>query len=128
LPVLLKYISVVIFAEQHGSFYELSARLDVNDENSVPQWFSQLLFLAVGVSSLFAAYLSKERSKAIFWSTVGVIGVLLSLDDAATLHEYLLQGVHNELFQDVVASFFINAWLVILPFVLLIGAGLAWWA
>lgn len=128
LHVALKYISIVIFNEQHGSFYELAARFDVNDENSVPQWFSQLLFLAVGLSSLLAASLSKQRSARRFWITVGAIGVLLSLDDVATLHEYLLQSLHNIFFLDTAPSFFVNAWIILLPFLLLIGAALAWWA
>lgn len=126
--IALKFISVVIFKEQHGSFYELSARFDVNDENSVPQWFSQLLFLAVGLSSFLAAYLNTQRSARTFWSVVGSIGVILSLDDVATLHEYLLQNLHNTFFLDTKSSFFVNAWLLLLPFLLLIGAALAWWA
>lgn len=128
LHVALKYISVVIFKEQHGSFYELSARFDVNDENSVPQWFSQLLFLSVGLSSFFAAYLSTNRSSRTFWGVIGVIGVFLSLDDVATLHEYLLQNLHNTFFLGLKSSFFVNAWLLVLPFLLLIGGALAWWA
>jgi len=128
LHVVLKYISVRIFNEQHGSFFELSARFDVNDENSVPQWFSSLLFLSVGIGALFAAYLQTQKSNRAFWTVTGIIGLLLSLDDAATLHEYVLQNIHNVFFLDTAPSFFVNAWLIVLPFVLVLGAILAWWA
>lgn len=126
--VLLKYISVVIYNEQHGALFELSARFDVNDENSVPQWFSQLLFMCVGVSALLAAYLSEKKSARILWIVIGVIGVLLSLDDVATLHEFVLQSLHNRFFLDMTPSVFVNAWLLVLPVILIIGGALVYWA
>lgn len=128
LHIALKYISVVIFKELHGSLFELSARFDVNDEMSVPQWFSQILFLGVGLSSFLAAYLNTKKSGRAFWAVIGVLGVLLSLDDVATLHEFFLQNLHNSFFLDTAPSFFVNAWLLILPVILVIGAALAWWA
>ncbi len=124
---LLKYISVEIYNEQHGSLFELSARFDVNDENSAPQWFSQMLFLMIGVFSLFAAYLQDKKSNKYFWAVIGALGLLLSFDDVSTMHEFVLQNIHNTFFLDTSPTFLINAWLVILPFVLVIGAGLAYW-
>ncbi len=126
--VIFKYISVRIFNEQHGALFELSARLDVNDENSVPQWFSQLLFLCVGVLALFSAHLSDQRSARALWTVIGVIGILLSLDDVATLHEFVLQTLHNTFFLDTAPSALVNAWLIVVPFIVLIGALLGWWA
>lgn len=126
--VLLKYISVVIHNEQHGALFELSARFDVNDENSVPQWFSQMMFLSVGVSALLSAYLSSAKSARFLWIVIGVIGILLSLDDVATLHEFVLQSLHNRYFLDMAPSVFVNAWLLVLPVILLVGGSLVYWA
>lgn len=126
--VALKYISVAIYNEQHGFLFELSNRFDLNDENSVPQWVTQALFLASGVSAFLAAYMSDRRPVARLWTFIGVLGVILSIDDVATLHEYALQSLHNAFFVDMPPTLVRNSWLVLLPFIVSGVAVLLVWA
>lgn len=126
--LVLKFVSIVVFNEQHGFLFELSNRFDMNDENSVPQWFSQVIFLLIGVSALLAAYLQIKKAAKRLWLAIGVIGVLLSLDDVAALHEFILQSIHNTFFLDTKPTFFINAWWLILPVVLIVAGLLTWYA
>ena|GEM_PF-2018597 len=125
--VVLKYISIVVFDEKHGFLFELANRFDMNDESSVPQWFSHMLFLSVGISGFLAGYMQTKPAARKVWYSIGVLGVLLSIDDVATLHEFALQTIHNTFYLNEAPSFFINAWWLILP-VLLVPAGLiAYW-
>ncbi len=116
--VVLKYVSVVLFNEQHGFFFEFSNRFDLNDENSVPQWYTQALFLAVSVSAFLAAYLADKKSDRWLWGLIAVIGLVMSIDDVATLHEFVLQSLHNTFFLDTAPSLVTNAWLLLLPLIL----------
>lgn len=120
--IALKYISVVTYNEQHGFFFELSNRFDFNDENSVPQWFTQFVFLGIGVAGFTARFLTSKKQEKRFWMVIGLLGVLLSVDDVATLHEFILQSIHNVFFIDSAPTFLRNAWLLLLPFIL-IGFG-----
>lgn len=126
--IVLKYVSVVVYNEQHGFLFELSNRFDMNDESSVPQWFSQALFLGIGALAGAAAYLAESQSVRRLWFFIAVIGVLLSADDVATLHEFVLQSLHNVFFADMASTLLHNTWLVILPFILFGLALLFYWA
>lgn len=120
----LKYISVVIYQEKHGSLFELSNRFDMNDESSVPQWFTLAGFLAIALGAFMAAFLAKRADVRRLWGAIAVIALLLSVDDVATLHEYVLQTLHNSLFLDTAPTFIRNAWFVLMPVVLLISGWL----
>ena len=125
--LILKFVSIQLFNQEHAFLFELSNRFDVNDENSVPQWFSQLIFLFIAAGSFLAAYLQKAKAQRRLWAAIGVVGLLLSLDDVATLHEFTLQFLHLTFFDEAEATFLINAWWILLPFVLIIAAVLAWY-
>jgi len=125
--VALKYLSIEVYDQQHGFLFELSNRFDVNDENSVPQWFSQIIFLLIGVSAFLAARFQTVKTSRRLWLAIGFIGLILSLDDVATLHEFVLQSIHNTYFLDISPNLFVNAWLILIPVVLVIAAILAWW-
>lgn len=125
LHVGLKYISVVIYNEKHGFFFELANRFDMNDETSVPQWFTHILFLAIAVLAGLAARMSKDKHERRIWTVVAVFGLILSIDDVATLHEFALQSIHNTFFLDMAPSMLRNAWLIILPFVMVLVGWLA---
>jgi hypothetical protein len=123
----LKFISIVIFDEKNGLVFELSNRFDVNDENSVPQWFSQMIFLCIAASAALAGYLAHTAVIRRIWYAMALIGVVLSLDDVANLHEFALQAIHNALFFGRESSFFLSAWWIFLPIVLIPAAVLAWY-
>lgn len=122
----LKFISIVLFDEKNGFVFELSNRFDVNDENSVPQWFSQIIFLCIATSAALAGYLAPSKITKRLWCAIATLGLLLSIDDVATLHEFILQGIHNVFFLNRESSFFLNAWWIFLPFALVPAAILAW--
>lgn len=121
--ILLNFISIVIFQENHGFIYELSNRFDLNDENSVPQWLTQAIFLVISLSALLATRLTTKKQGSRIWLCVSILGLLMSIDDVATLHEFVLQSLHNTFFIDMTSTVFVNAWLILLPFILI---GLGW--
>lgn len=121
-----QYLNLIVFYQQVGQFYELSNRFDFDDEASVPTWFSQALFLVIGVAALLAGYLQANRPARRLWWMIGAIGLIFSLDEISGLHERVLQSLHVIFFQDASPTEFANAWWVILPFVLLISAWLVW--
>lgn len=127
--VLLNYVNVVLFNEQHGFLFELSNRFDLNDENSLPQWYTQALFLGVSLAAFLAAYLAKDKSSRRLWGLIAAVGLIMSIDDVATLHEFVLQSLHNMFFLDRMPSLLTNAWLLLLPFIIgfLIWLGFKTW-
>lgn len=121
-----QYINMNVFYQQNGQFYELSNRFDLDDESSVSTWYSQVLLLATGIGALLIAFLTKNKVTKKLWNTIGAIGILFSLDEIAGLHERFLQSVHVLLFQDNAPTGFANAWLVLLPAILLVAGWLAY--
>lgn len=117
--LLLQYLNIEVFYQQNGFAYELSNRFDLDDENSVPTWFSQLLFLLISLGAAFAAYLSKTKSLRRIWILISAVGLLLSLDEVSTLHEFILQSLHNLFYRDSAPTSFNNAWLLLTPLILL---------
>ena len=124
--LLFQYLNLIVFSQQVGQFYELSNRFDLDDESSVPTWFAQLLFLAIGVSALMAAYLQAHKPARRLWALIAAIGLIFSLDEISGLHERILQSLHVLFFQDATSTGLANAWWVVLPFVLLASVWLLW--
>lgn len=74
------------------TFYNLEdgiRTLDVNEENSVPTWFSSSLLLLCSVLLVAIASAAKRLGErdALWWAALSVIFVLLSLDETASFHE-----------------------------------------
>ncbi len=122
----LQYLNWVVFGQQQGQIYELANRFDVDDEVSVPTWYSQILLLFIGLAAFAAAYLSEKKAVARLWAVFGTIGVVYSIDEGSGLHEFVLQTLHVTFFEDASSTKSDNAWLIILPFVLLIAGWLVW--
>lgn len=122
----LQYLNLEVFYQQNGQVYELSNRFDFDDESSVPTWISSVLFLSIGAFALLAAYIQSERITRRLWLLIAVIGLVLSIDEIAALHEFVLQTLHVLFFQDDKPSILANAWLVVAPFIVIIMAWLAW--
>ena len=124
--LLFQYLNIVVFYQQVGQFYELSNRFDFDDESSVPTWFSQLLFLVIGASAFLAGYLQTNKPARRLWWMIAAVGLVFSLDEISGLHERVLQSIHVMFFQDASPTGLANAWLVVLPFVLVASAWLIW--
>lgn len=122
----LQYLNIVVHYQQVGSIYELSNRFDLDDESSVPTWFSQVLFFILSVVAFFAAYLQTQKVKRFTWSIIGLIGLIFSIDEVASLHEYVLQLIHVQFFQDSIATAYDNAWLFVAPLLIVIFGWLVW--
>lgn len=122
----LQYLNIVVHYQQVGSIYELSNRFDFDDEASVPTWFSQLLYLNLSIMAFLAAYLQTEKFKKIVWLIIGLAGILFSIDEIAGLHEYMLQQIHVHFFEDSAATGSDNAWLVVVPFLIIMFISLIW--
>lgn len=126
LHFLMQYLNLEVFYQQNGQIYELANRFDLDDESSVPTWFSQILFLLISLGALLAAYFQTNNASRNLWRIIAGIGLLFSLDEATTLHEYILQTLHVLFFKDASPTGQHNAWWLVAPFVLAAGAWLIW--
>lgn len=91
----------------------------MDDEASLPTWFSQVLFALIAVAAALAVMLEKLRIKRVLWAVISFIGLFLSIDEVAGIHEQALQTIHVLFFQDSGATILDNAWFIVMPFVLL---------
>jgi hypothetical protein len=118
LHLLLQYLNLQIYNEANGRIFELSNRLDLDDETSVPSWFSQVLLLAIGLAAGLAAYLQTKKGLRWIWGSIASLSIIMSLDEAASLHEHSLQTLHVYVFKEAIPTVTQNAWLLVLPIVL----------
>ncbi len=128
LHLLLQYLNLVVYQEQNGFVFELSNRLDLDDEISVPTWYSQILLFTIGIGAFLAAYLQNRQASRRLWVIIGCLGLLLSIDEAASLHELVLQSLHNMYFLDTFPTVSRNAWWLITPLIVLPAGLLIWQA
>lgn len=119
--LLFQHLNLNIYHELHGRVFEISNRVDFDDEASLPTWVSQFILLSIGLLSFLAAYLQTVKGSRIIWGIIGAIGVSLSIDEVAALHELLLQTVHLAVFSEARPTVSSNAWFVLLPFIVVIG-------
>ena len=73
---------------------ELPTLFDLNSENNVPTWFSVALWLLLVAAAVLAAALDAERRPGLLG--LAAVAALMSLDEAAALHERL-NGVGDAL-------------------------------
>jgi hypothetical protein len=113
-----QFINLIIFDHSNLYAFEISNRFDFDDELSIPTWFSQFLFICISGLAFMAAFLETNKQLRRLWAVIGVVGLLVSIDEVASIHENILQFLHLLVFKDAEASFFANAWILILPAVL----------
>jgi hypothetical protein len=119
--LLFQYLNLNVYHELNGQIFEISNRVDMDDEASLPTWFSQMLLLSIGISAFAAAFLHRQKGPKRIWSIIGLVGVLMSIDEVAAIHELVLQIIHLAVYGLVTPTTFSNAWLILLPFILLAG-------
>lgn len=124
--LLLQSLNWLVYHQQQGQIYELANRFDLDDEASVPTWFSQIFYLVIGILALLAAYLQTNRSIQRIWQVIAGFVFLFSIDEVAGLHEYFLQTLHVIFWQDASPTNQNNAWLLVAPFIVLGGAWFVW--
>lgn len=123
--LVLQAVNLLVFQGKNYWVFELSNRLDLDDEESVPTWLSQFLLLGLSAMTFLVAYLEKARIKKITWSTIGVVALIFSIDEVATLHEYVLTFLHANAFGNTPSTLLKNGWILALPFILVSAITLA---
>lgn len=122
----LQYLNLNVFHEHNGPVFEISNRVDMDDESSFPTWFSQALFMAIAIAAFVAAYVQKNRTNRILWLIIATVGFVFSIDEIAAAHEMILQFLHLLVFKESSPTALDNAWMLVLPFVFLGGAWMAY--
>lgn len=126
--LLFQHLNLNVYEEKHAQVFEISNRLDFDDEHSIPTWFSQFLYVLIGLFALWLWRTDKAADRRYLWLLISFIGFLFSLDEVAGLHETLLQILHILIFGETEASVSTNAWLLILPFIAIAGMLMAYFA
>jgi hypothetical protein len=80
---------VARFAFGRGTLWGFSSRVYFGAEASIPAWFSSSLLLLCGLMLLWIAAEHRRRTRggAFWWAALGLIFLVLSVDEAAALHE-----------------------------------------
>lgn len=123
--LIMQYLDLNVYHQLNGQVFEISNRVDFDDEASIPTWISQVILLGISLSAFFAAFLQKQVQAKQAWTSIGVVGLILSIDEVAALHELILQTAHLILYQESRPTIYQNAWIVLLPFIVALGALLA---
>lgn len=101
---------------------DIAARLSVDSELSVPTWVSAFLALVAALFAVVIARAQTARQPRTVWYGLALVMTLVSLDEVAALHELLLQGLHILVNFSEQQSLLSNAWLILLPFIVVAGA------
>lgn len=74
----------------------LIQRFNLDEEISIPTWFSQIeLLIAAGLFALLARQKALENKPAIPWFGLATIFLYLSIDEGSMLHEGLITPLQN---------------------------------
>lgn len=95
-----------------GTVVAFLGRFDVDAELTVPTWFSSMVLAAAGILGIVIGRLSRPITgpRAGWWVAVGVILMVLSLDEASALHELSVAPVQRLL--HITEGPFLFAWVV----------------
>ena len=128
LHLLLQVLNILVFHQNNIAIFELSNRFDLDDEESVPTWFSSFLLAFTSLAGFVAAWFeTKNRSRRALLITIATVAGIFSIDEVATVHEYVLVLLHSNVFGNTESTLLQNGWILVAPFVLIIGIALAWW-
>ena len=115
---MLQFINIFVFQEQQIAIFELTNRFDFADENSIPTWYSQLILFVASIIMLTLAYLERAKNYVFIWKLLGILFLLGSINEVASIHESTLQVIHLSQFDENHATFFENAWVTVIPIIL----------
>lgn len=85
-------VQVAKFFFGRDTLWGFSRLLDVNNENSLPAWYSSATLLLCATLLWLISSVKRQQSDkyAKHWQGLSVIFLLLALDEAASLHEILI--------------------------------------
>lgn len=97
----------------HGGAGKLTFLTDifnVDNESSVPTWFSQFLLFISAAICWAVAFIKRRRNESYHrqWKLMSAVFLFLSIDEIATIHEHLINIVQNN--DAATASHGISAW------------------
>ena len=89
-------------------FYRL---LNLDDEANIPSWYSSVALLLCALLLMLIALLKKEQGDRYIthWRGLSAIFLFLSLDEAASLHEMLIEPLQA---LTSASGFFLLAWVI----------------
>ncbi|GAA4051024.1 hypothetical protein GCM10022409_42230 [Hymenobacter glaciei] len=68
---------------------------DLNEENTIPAFFSSLLLLLASALLLVIARQAASRKKALLWLLLSAVFLFLALDESIAIHEELTYSVNK---------------------------------
>lgn len=127
LHLVFQYLNLERYNEKQGQVFEISNRVDMDDEASLPTWFSQFLLLGIGVTALVTSRFETNHRLRRLWGFIGIVGILFSINEVAAIHEFILQSAHLLYYGEVAPTAVLNAWWLALPFIFIAAGFLLWW-
>lgn len=97
---------------------DITNRFGLDEELSFPTWVNSMMAFLMAILAWVVGKSQKAPMQKITWYLIALIGVGISVDEVAALHELLLQGLH------ILANFgegqglLANAWLMVAPLIL----------
>lgn len=99
---------------------DIAGRFGLDDELSIPTWTSSIIAMMSAGLAWHIYNLKKLRNDKFIWAAVFLVGLLISVDEMASIHELILQGLHILAdFGEGNQSLLANAWLLVLPLILI---------
>ncbi|HEU4829547.1 MAG TPA: hypothetical protein VFT04_10145 [Gemmatimonadales bacterium] len=104
-------VTVAEFGFGHDHVLGLRRLLDFNGEGNAPAWFSSLLFCfcAVLLGVIWHAHRAARNRFRSHWAVLAAVFLFLALDEAAAVHEKLIDPVRSAL---DTGGVLLHAWII----------------
>lgn len=91
--------------------FAILQRFNVDQETSIPTWYSQSALLAAAVLAVFIGWKTKVRGmKYVGWFALGATLLYMSVDEGASLHEIMSKS--TSAFFQIQGGPFVSAWVI----------------
>lgn len=109
----------------YDSLLGLSRLLNVDNENAIPSWYSSitLLICSTLLALIFAIKKQQNDRYTNHWKGLSIIFLYLSLDEAASIHEILIEPLRHSL---KLSGFLYFPW-VIAALILVLIVAITYW-
>lgn len=99
-------VTIASLAAQYSAFYlddhpfiqeELTRQFSLDEENNIPTWYSSSALLLASILLAVIAFTKKVAGDkyALHWKALAIIFLCLSIDEVASLHEALGDGLYR---------------------------------